>query len=150
MVAEALTRVRSLAIDEARACVGDPGTLWLDVREPGEWRATGIVPGALTVPRGLLEFVVDPTSRWHRPAFAPAGRRVLVVCGIGWRSALAAEALQRLGVPDVAHLDGGIEAWIAVGGPLVAWSPAAEGLPQAPVAASPPIPDRPDGAAGST
>lgn len=130
LVRDALSRVRTLTVAEALARVGDPAVLWIDVRESAEWAATGTVPGARTVPRGVLEFVVDPASPWHRADCAPAGREVLLYCGIGWRSALAADALQRLGVAGVAHVGGGFEAWRAAGGPVAPWpAPAAGGPP---------------------
>ncbi len=142
LVRDALTRVCTVTVDDARAWLGDPQVLWIDVRESGEWAARGIVPGARTVPRGVLEFVVDPASPWHRPDCVPAGRRVLLYCGIGWRSALAADALQRLGVPGVAHLGGGFEAWRAAGGPVEPWAAAPANTPSS-------IAEGPDGASPS-
>lgn len=122
LVESALAQVQSLSPEEARVWLQAPDVLCIDVREPAEWLATGILPGAHPVPRGLLEFAVDPASPWHRPALAPAGRRILVYCAIGWRSALAAQTLQALGLAPVAHLAGGLDAWRADGGALQSWS----------------------------
>lgn len=123
LVAEALARVTSLSVEEAQAWLAEPDVLCLDVREPAEWAASGLIPGAHPVPRGLLEFAVDPASPWHRPALAPEGRRLLLYCGIGWRSALAADSLQRLALAPVAHLAGGFAAWTAAGGAVRPWAP---------------------------
>lgn len=69
------------------------------------------------MPRGLLEFWADPASPTHRPQFDPT-RPTILYCAAGSRSALAAEALQGLGYSDVAHLDGGIQAWKRAGLPV--------------------------------
>jgi rhodanese-related sulfurtransferase len=62
----------------------------------------------------MLEFHADPTSAYYRPAFDP-GRRTIVFCASGGRSALAAALLQLLGYTRVAHLDGGLKAWREAG-----------------------------------
>ena len=128
LVADALTRVHTLSLAEAREWLASPDVLCLDIREPEEWAAHGLIPGAHLVPRGVLEFAVDPASPWHRPALAPQGRRLLVYCGIGWRSALAADSLQRLALAPVAHLAGGFQAWKAAGGAVQPWAPPGSGL----------------------
>jgi rhodanese-related sulfurtransferase len=66
----------------------------------------------------MLEFWVDPLSPDHRPEFDPR-RRTIVYCDTGARSALAARLLRQLGYADAAHLDGGIEAWMWAGHPVV-------------------------------
>lgn len=129
LVEAALAQVQSLSPEQARQWLQSPDVLCLDVREPAEWAATGTLPGAHPVPRGILEFAIDPASPWHRPALAPAGRRILVYCAIGWRSALAAQSLQGLGFAPVAHLAGGLEAWRAAGGELRSWSAPGAGAP---------------------
>lgn len=121
LVARAQAEVRCLGVEELRAWMGVsggmPALLLVDLREPDEIAAQGSIPGALPVPRGLLEFRADPTSPWADPAFAGATEWVLF-CGIGWRSALAAKALQDMGHAGVSHLAGGFEAWRAAGAPV--------------------------------
>jgi rhodanese-related sulfurtransferase len=63
----------------------------------------------------MLEFWVDPDSPYHKPVFA-SGKRFVFYCQSGWRSALAAQAVQRMGLPGVAHVGGGFTAWKAAGG----------------------------------
>ncbi len=87
----------------------------LDVREGEEWQH-GHIEGAIPVPRGLLEFVADPTSPRHKEVLDPA-RRVIVVCASGGRASLAAATLKTLGYTDVAVLDGGFKAWTDEGMP---------------------------------
>jgi rhodanese-related sulfurtransferase len=85
----------------------------VDVREPYE-TGEGIIPSALRIPRGVLEFRMGSQ---HSAGLGPE-RRVVLYSGCGARSALAAVTLQGLGYRDVAHLDGGLRAWIAGGGPV--------------------------------
>lgn len=117
LVDEALASVRSLSVAELQQRLAGPPLKLLDLREPDERERHGSIPGALHVPRGLLEFRADPTSAWADPALATPGPWVLF-CGIGWRSALAAQALQQMGFTDVAHLEGGFTAWKAAGAPV--------------------------------
>jgi rhodanese-related sulfurtransferase len=90
------------------------GALLVDLREPVERAQHGIISGAVSAPRGMLEFWADPTSSYHRPEFDP-GRRLVLHCASGGRSALAADTLRRMGYRNVAHLDGGLNAWKAAG-----------------------------------
>jgi rhodanese-related sulfurtransferase len=117
LVEAALAEVQTLSADQARALHGTPGVLFVDIRESAELRAGGTIPGALHAPRGLLEFWADPSSQWRQRALVEAPRCVLF-CAIGWRSALAAKALQDMGRAGVSHLGGGFEAWRAAGGPV--------------------------------
>ena len=117
LVAEAKQRVTNLSVDDvvAERETGDP--LIVDVREPAERDELGSIPGAISAPRGMLEFWADPTSAYHRPEFDPS-RRVILHCAAGGRSALAADTLQQLGYTNVAHLDGGFTAWKEAGQPV--------------------------------
>ncbi|WP_067451100.1 rhodanese-like domain-containing protein [Actinomadura macra] len=117
MIARARTQIRNLSADEvAEALESGPVTL-VDLREPDEVEREGRVPGAVLVPRGVLEFWADPTSPYYRDGFDPASKTILY-CASGGRSALAALALQELGYTDVAHLDGGLAAWKEHGRPV--------------------------------
>ena len=117
LVAEAKGRVKNLGVDEVEREVAAGEALLVDLREPEELEATGRIPGAVHVPRGMLEFRADPTSPYHQEGFDPS-RRVILHCASGGRSALAAAALQDMGYENVAHLDGGIKAWTDAGRPV--------------------------------
>ncbi len=65
----------------------------------------------------MLEFYADPTNSYHRPEFAP-NRRTILHCASGGRSALAADTLRQLGYTNVAHLEGGLNAWRDSGHPV--------------------------------
>ncbi|MBM7789899.1 rhodanese-like domain-containing protein [Tenggerimyces flavus] len=117
LVTEAKGQIRNLNVDEvARQLEGAPMTL-VDIREPDEVARDGHIPGAVLAPRGMLEFYADPESPYHRAELSPAAPTV-VYCASGGRSALATAALQNLGYSDVAHLDGGLKAWIEQGRPV--------------------------------
>jgi rhodanese-related sulfurtransferase len=92
----------------------------VDVREPAEF-AAGHVPGAVNIPRGVLEFEVDghPAVNCVKdPALSHREQPIVLYCRSGGRSALAAEALKRLGFADVRSLAGGYLAWTAAGRPV--------------------------------
>ena len=90
----------------------------VDVRGPDELGG-GTIGGAVNVPRGIVELVADPDRPDHCSVLDPR-RRVVVFCDNGERSALAVHALYTLGYSDVAHLDGGLAAWVADGRALTA------------------------------
>jgi rhodanese-related sulfurtransferase len=118
MVAALKARIENLTPAQVAAELEDPFVLLVDVREPGE-TAYGSIPGAVRVPHGMLEFHADHGSPYHVEGFEP-GRRVILYCSAGSRSALAVRSLQEIGYRDVAHLDGGLNAWIAEGRPMTA------------------------------
>jgi rhodanese-related sulfurtransferase len=117
MVAEAKKRVENLSVDETARELEGGDALLVDIREPGERAQTGAIPEAVEAPRGMLEFWADPTSPYHREEFQP-GRRIILHCASGGRSALAADTLQKLGYERVAHMDGGFKAWKEAGRPV--------------------------------
>ncbi len=117
MVAAASREIRVLSVHEALDMHGREDVLFIDLRDVRELAKTGRIPGARHVPRGLLEFWIDPKSPYHRPFFAE-DRTFIFYCAVSWRSALATKAAQDMGLAPVTHLDGGLEAWIEAGGPV--------------------------------
>lgn len=117
LVASAKAWVQNLDPAQFAERATSPDAVIVDLREADE-RVQGTIPGAIHVPRGMLEFRADPTSPYHDDRLEP-GRPVLLHCATGGRSALAAETLRGLGYTDVAHLDGGIAAWCEAGKPVV-------------------------------
>ena len=122
LVEEARGRIENVGVAEAARLLDDPDVLFVDIRDPRELEREGTIPGAFRAPRGMLEFWVDPASPYYRPAL-DSGRRLLLFCGSGWRSALAAATLQDMGLDRVAHLDGGFSAWQAHRLPTQEWAP---------------------------
>jgi len=76
----------------------------------------------LHAPRGMLEFWVDPDSPYHKEIFA-SGKRLVLHCAIGWRSALATRTLHEMGLENICHIGGGYEDWKEHGGASEAVQP---------------------------
>ena len=117
MVADANKHVEEISITDARDLVGRDDVLFIDIRDIREVAKTGRVSGARHVPRGMLEMWIDPDTPYHREFFAE-DRKFIFYCAGAWRSALAAKTAQDMGLTPVAHLEGGITAWIEDGGPI--------------------------------
>lgn len=113
---QAEAEVRTLTVDEARSAQ-ESGALLVDLRDVREVTREGRIPGSYHVPRGMLEFWVDPESPYHHEALTSADELVLY-CNLGWRSALSTKTLQDMGLSNVSHLGGGIEAWRDAGEPI--------------------------------
>jgi rhodanese-related sulfurtransferase len=113
-VADARSRVEELSNEQLETERTAGEALVVDVRDVRERWREGSIPGARSVPRGMLEFWSDPESEYYKDFMDPQ-RRTVVYCAAGQRSALAADALQRLGYTDVAHLEGGFSGWKAAG-----------------------------------
>ncbi len=116
LVAQAKAEVENLSPDEVAAELESGDAVLVDLREPQE-RANGAIPGAIHVPRGMLEFAADPELPYHKPEL-DRERRVILHCASGGRSALAAKTLKDMGYTNVAHLEGGITRWAEEGKPV--------------------------------
>ena len=118
VVARAKATIKECTVSVAKQRL-TPTTLLIDIREPAEYER-GHIPGAVLSPRGLLEFEIHPLV--ERTAtdrgVAPEDRQIVLYCGTGGRSALAAETLTNMGYRNVTSMDGGIVAWAAVGLPI--------------------------------
>ena len=114
MLAEADAAVPRIAPEEAKKLVGRADVLFLDVREPAEVAASGKVPGAIAIPRGLVEFRADPASAAYDKNFDPS-KTVVAYCASGGRSALVAKTLKDMGYANVRNL-GGFKGWVDAGG----------------------------------
>ena len=119
MVAEAKARIREIGPDELRELQAR-GVPVVDVREPAEF-AEGHIPGAVNIPRGVLEFEVDghPAVNCVRdPALGHRDQPIVLNCRSGARSALSADALRQLGFGEPLSLAGGFIAWAGAGLPV--------------------------------
>ena len=114
MLAEAEAEVPRISPDEAKGLLGRADVLFLDVREPAEVATSGKVPGALAVPRGLVEFRADPAAAMHDKVFDRA-KTVIAYCASGGRSALVGRTLKEMGYSNVRNL-GGFKGWLEAGG----------------------------------
>ena len=116
---EAEAIIETWSIDEAKEYLEDDDVVFVDIRDIRELWREGVVPGALHVPRGMLEFWVAPDSAYHKDIFA-SGKKFIFFCALGHRSALATFAAQNMGLTPVAHIEGGYTAWKETGAPTEA------------------------------
>jgi rhodanese-related sulfurtransferase len=112
----AAAEVDEVTAQEALAMKGDDVVI-VDIRDIRELERDGRIPGSYHAPRGMLEFWVDPESPYHKPIFAEE-KTFIIHCASGWRSLLATQTLQRMGLKPVRNLAGGFSAWKAAGGPV--------------------------------
>lgn len=118
MVDAAKAELQNLTPAEARRRVDEEGALLIDIRDVRELQRDGAVPGAMHVPRGMLEFWVAPDSPYYKEEFG-ADREFILFCAGGLRSALAAKVVQDMGLPKVAHVETGFGGWKQDGMPVV-------------------------------
>jgi rhodanese-related sulfurtransferase len=118
VVARAKATIKECTVREVQQNL-DGATLLIDIREAPEY-ARGHIPGAILLPRGLLEFeihgLVDSTST--AADVAPEDREIVLYCGTGGRSALAAATLDAMGYRNAVSMAGGIVAWAALQLPI--------------------------------
>jgi rhodanese-related sulfurtransferase len=123
LVAAAEHEIETLGVSDAIALSGSEDVVFVDLRDIRELARDGRVPGAFHCPRGMLEFWIDPQSKYHKEVFAQ-DKRFVFFCAAGARSALATQTAQRMGLRPVAHIGGGFGAWKAAGGPVETAEPA--------------------------
>jgi rhodanese-related sulfurtransferase len=121
LVDEAMAEVKTYTVAEVMAKSTDTNlkdkVQIVDIRDVRELK-DGTVTGSYHAPRCMLEFWVDPESPYHKKIWADESKEFILFCGAGWRSALAAKTLQDMGMRNVAHIDGGYEAWVKAGGSI--------------------------------
>ena len=117
LVADAKSRVENLSPDQVANEVAEGKAVLVDIRDGEERTNNGAIEGAIHASRGMLEFYADPASAYHKDGLDP-DKRTILHCASGGRSALAADTLRQLGYTNVAHLEGGINAWKEKGHPV--------------------------------
>ena len=115
LMAEAEAQVSQVTAAEAMDMTNRDDVVIVDIRDIRELQREGKIPGAFHAPRGMLEFWVDPESPYHKPVFAE-DKTFIIHCASGWRSLLATQILQRMGLKPVFNLKGGFAAWKEAGG----------------------------------
>jgi rhodanese-related sulfurtransferase len=115
LMAEAEAEIAHVEASEAIDLAKRDDVVVVDIRDIRELEREGRIPGSYHAPRGMLEFWVDPASPYHKPVFAD-DKTFIIQCASGWRSALATQVLQRMGLKPVLNLRGGFSAWKQAGG----------------------------------
>lgn len=118
LVDRANAQVRILGPDEALQLQRDGSAILVDVRDIRELDREGRIAGAIHAPRGMLEFWFEPTSPYYREVFGDSAKTYVLFCAAGWRSALAAKALEDMGFENIAHVEGGFAALKEAGASL--------------------------------
>jgi rhodanese-related sulfurtransferase len=117
LVEAANAEIESISALAGIALLQRDDSVLVDLRDIRERIREGFIPGSLHAPRGMLEFWVDPESPYHREVFA-TGQHFVFYCASGWRSALATQCVQQMGLAPVCHIEGGFADWLAQGGPV--------------------------------
>jgi rhodanese-related sulfurtransferase len=117
LIADARAQIQTLSLEEAKAKLGDPNVVFVDIRDVRELEREGMIPNAFHAPRGMLEFWVDPESPYHKDVFS-SGKEFILYCQSAWRSSLATQALQDMGLMPISHIEGGFKAWKEAGLPV--------------------------------
>ncbi len=120
LVAEAEAVVTTMSIEEAikRHNDGDESIVFVDVRDVRELERDGMVPGAVHVPRGMVEFWFDPESPYHKEILTEEDKTYVLYCAAAWRSALSCKTLHDMGYPNAVQFADGFKAWKEAGGPV--------------------------------
>ena len=110
LVSKALLEIRTISADEALALSNEGKCNIIDIREKGELDKTGRVENSNHIPRGMLEFWLDPEGPYFKSGKLDMNKEMVLFCAGGLRSALAAKSLKEMGFENVSHIDGGFAA----------------------------------------
>ena len=110
LVSEALKEIKTISTDDAHKMFSDNQCNLIDIRDIRELQKEGQVEGANHIPRGMLEFWLDPESVYFKEGKLDLDKEMVLFCAGGLRSALAAKSLKDMGFNKVSHIDGGFAA----------------------------------------
>ncbi len=110
LVSEALKEIKTISPEEALKLSNEGKSNLIDIRDIRELENEGKVENSLHIPRGMLEFWVDPESVYFKDGKLDVNKEMVLFCAGGLRSALAAKSLQDMGFDNVSHIDGGFSA----------------------------------------
>jgi len=110
LVSEALSEVKTITADEALKLSNEGVCTLIDIREKGELDKKGRIENSNHIPRGMLEFWLDPDGPYFKSGKIDMNKEMVLFCAGGLRSALAAKSLKEMGFEKVSHIDGGFAA----------------------------------------
>ena len=110
LVGEALKEIKTISTDEAYKMASNEQCNLIDIRDIRELQKEGQVEGANHIPRGMLEFWLDPNSGYFKDGKLDLNKEMVLFCAGGLRSALAAKSLKDMGFEKVSHIEGGFGA----------------------------------------
>ena len=114
LVDEAMKEVITVKAGEIKKITKGINYILIDIRDVRELWKSGTIEGAKHIPRGMLEFWLDPESPYYKPELKPELTKILF-CASNWRSALAAKSLMGMGFDNVMHVEGGYQSLIDSG-----------------------------------
>ena len=115
LVQEAMDKIKTITPSELKDLQKkNPDLILIDIRDIRELKKTGKILGAKHMPRGMLEFWLDPESPYYKKEISPDITKVLY-CASNWRSALATKSIQEMGFNNVCHVSGGFQAIVDEG-----------------------------------
>ena len=107
LVNNALKEIKTITSDEAANLFKENKCNLIDIRDIRELEKEGRVKNSLHIPRGMLEFWMDPSSPYYKQGKIDSSKEIVLFCAAGFRSALATKTLQDMGFKNVSHVDGG-------------------------------------------
>ena len=110
LVEEAQKNIETLSSTEVKTLYDNKEITLIDVRDIRELWKEGTIENSKHIPRGMLEFWLDPESTYYQSNKIKEMRKLVLFCALGWRSALATKSLVDMGFKNVAHVDGGFDA----------------------------------------
>ena len=110
LVSEALSEVKTITADEALKLSNEDKCTLIDIREKGELDKTGRIENSNHIPRGMLEFWLDPEGPYFKSGKIDMSKEMVLFCAGGLRSALAAKSLKDMGFEKISHIEGGFAA----------------------------------------
>ncbi len=110
LVSEALSEIKTISPDEALSMMNEDKCNLIDIRDIRELERDGRVENSNHIPRGMLEFWLDPDSPYFKDGKLDMNKEMVLFCAGGMRSALAAKTLKDMGFEKVSHIDGGFGA----------------------------------------
>ena len=110
LVSQALEEVKTISAEEAHLLLLSNKCNLIDIREKGELDKMGRVESSNHIPRGMLEFWLDPNGPYFKDGKLDMNKEIVLFCAGGLRSALAAKSLKEMGFENVSHIDGGFAA----------------------------------------
>ena len=110
LVTEALSEIKTITPEEALTLVNENKCNLIDIRDIRELERDGRVENSNHIPRGMLEFWLDPDSQYFKDGKLDMNKEMVLFCAGGMRSALAAKTLKDMGFEKVSHIDGGFGA----------------------------------------
>ena len=110
LVEEANKSIETLKAEEVKKLAENKEITLIDVRDIRELWKEGTIENSKHIPRGMLEFWLDPESSYYKTNKIKDIKKMVLFCALGWRSALATKSLVDMGFTNVAHVDGGFDA----------------------------------------